>query len=99
MNGKAVNEMEVYIMLLERAGAKYEYIACLKEAEPLLKEAFRLIKPTIKIDLNGKEGYWYKCFYGSSKMNSKEMNQLIDTALDVEGELDLDLDYWNGVLR
>jgi hypothetical protein len=99
MNGKPTDEMEVYTMCLERANAKFDYIGALPETEKALRENFRAIKYIKDIDLNGKQGKMYKVYIGSSKMDSKEMKQLIDTALDVAGELGLDLEYWNGVLR
>lgn len=99
INGKPTDEMDIYAMLLERASAKFDYIGALEVTEPMLKKNFRAIKKIKEIDLNGVQGYMYKVFIGSSKMNTKEMKQLIDTALDVAGELGLDMDYWNGVLR
>ena len=99
MNGRATDEMDAYIMCLERANAKFDYIGCLPEAEQALRENFRAIKFIKKIDLNGKEGNMYKVFIGSSKMDVKEMNQLIDTILDVAEQLGIETSYWKEVLR
>ena len=95
VNGERSNdEWSVYIYCLERAGAKYEYIGCLPEAEEMLKENFRAVKFIKKIDLNGKDGHMYKCFIGSSRMNTKEMTLLIDTALDVAAEVGIETSYY-----
>ena len=101
INGKPTDEMSVYITCLERANAKCDYIGALEETEPMLKENFRAIKKIKEIDLNGKKGYMYKVFLGSSKMDTKEMNLLIETVLDVAEEVGvthLD-DYWREVLK
>ena len=100
MNGERSNdEWSVYIQCLERAGAKFDYIGCLPEAEQALKENFRAVKFIKKIDLNGKDGNMYKVFIGSSKMNVQEMKMLIDTVLDVASECGIETSYWQEVLK
>ena len=88
-NGKRDSEAvwETYIIMLERFGAKYEYLMALPEAEKMLKEQFRA---SIKIetrDYNGKQMNIYKCFYGSSKFNTKEMTEFINSIQDELKEL------------
>lgn len=99
MNGKPTDEYDIYIMCLERANVKFDYIGCLPEAEQALKENFRAVKFIKKIDLNGKEGNMYKVFIGSSKMNVHEMKLLIDTVLDVAHEVGINTAYYDEVLR
>lgn len=100
VNGERSNdEWSIYIEALERAGAKCEYIGALPETEALLKENFRAIKKIKEIDLNGKLGYMFKVFIGSSKMDTKEMGTLIDTVLDMAEEIGIDTDYWSEILR
>jgi hypothetical protein len=99
MNGSSHDEMSIYTMLLERSSAKFDYIGALEVTEPMLKANFRHVQRIKEIDLNGKQGFMYKCFLGSSKMNTKEMKQLIDCALDVAGELGLDVIYWKEQFR
>lgn len=96
--GRSNDEWSIYLEALERAGAKYEYIGALPEAEEMLKKNFRAIKFIKKIDLNGVDGNMYKCYIGSSKMDTKEMGILIDTVLDMAMELGIDTDYWKEVL-
>lgn len=98
INGRAGDEMETYAMCLERANAKFEYIACLPEIEKSLKQNFRAVKFVKEYDLNGTKGAMFKVYIGSSKMNVKEMNLLIETALDIASEVGLDRNYWNEVL-
>lgn len=100
VNGERSNdEWSIYIQALERAGAKYEYIGALPEAEELIKENFRAVKFIKKIDLNGKDGNMYKCFIGSSKMDKAEMGMLIDTVLDMAEEIGIETDYYTALLK
>lgn len=99
INGRPCDDWAIYIMALERAGAKCDYIAALPETEPALKANFRAIKYIKDIDLNGKPGRMYKVFIGSSKMNVKEMNLLIDTVLDIAEEVGIETDYYRSLLK
>lgn len=96
---RSSDEMSVYIQILERAGAKFEYIGCLEEAEDILKQSFRAVKRIKPIDLNGKDGYMYKCFLGSSKMNTKEFSLVLETALDIAQELGIETTYYREVIN
>lgn len=83
-------EIEVYIKALEEANAKYIYLLGIKEVEDELKKNFRAVKvvrPTIE---NGKEFIVYKCFVGSSKMNTQEMTKLLNIVLTWADELGID---------
>lgn len=79
---------DCYMDMLEAANAKYEYIECLKEALPSLKEMFRTIR-VIEERKSGKT-VLCKCFWGSSKFNTSEMKMLIDKAFDRLAELGID---------
>lgn len=83
---------EVYINALELADAKYEYIACLPDASDILAKHYRAIKLMNTFEHNGKTFNQYKVFYGSSTMNTKEMNKLIETVLQMARELDIPVD-------
>lgn len=76
----------LYIQALERAGAKYEYIAIVPEASNILVNQFRAIQKMNSFEHKGRTFDCYKVFYGSSKMNKEEMNLLIDTVLDMANE-------------
>lgn len=99
INGEWSNdEWSIYIDALERAGAKCDYIGALPETEDALKENFRAVKFIKKIDLNGREGNMYKVFVGSSKMDTKEMKQLIDTVIEMAEECGVDTAYYENLL-
>lgn len=99
MNGEATNEMDVYITCLELANAKFDYIACLPEAEEALRANFRAVKFMKTCMINGKEANAYKVFIGSSKMDVKEMNMVIDKAIEMAQELGIETDYYIKMLK
>jgi len=85
-------EIEIYASALEEANAKYVYLLGTKEAENELRKNFRAVKvvrPTLE---NGKEFIVYKCFIGSSKLNTKEMKKLLDIIISWAEELDIETD-------
>lgn len=84
---RANDDWDIYLEALERAGAKYEYIAVLPEAERLLKENFRAVKLMNQFEHNNRLFNQYKVYYGSSKMNTKEMTLLLETVLDMASEV------------
>jgi len=84
---------ETYIIMLERFGAKYEYLMALPEAEKMLKEQFRASVKIEEREYNGKVMNIYKCYYGSSKFNTKEMTEFINS---IQSELaELGVNYEN----
>lgn len=98
-NGDRSNDdFEIYIEALTRAGAKFTHLLVEPEAESMLREQFRAIQLTRKIKVGDKIFYDFKCFYGSSKMDTKEMADLIETVLDMASECGLDIVYWKDVL-
>lgn len=92
--GRSDDVMNIYTLALEKANAKYEYIGALPEAEEMLKQNFRAVKKIKPIDLNGKEGWMFKVYYGSSKMDTKEMTLLIDTAMEMAEQVGIDIDWY-----
>lgn len=98
-NGDRSNDdWNVYIESLTRAGAKFEHLLVEPQAKSLLVENFRAIQLIRQIKVGDKVFHDYKCFYGSSKMDKKEMADLIDTLLDMASECGLDIVYWKDVL-
>lgn len=93
----ASGEWDLYCDCLERAGAKFEYVMCRTEAEKMLKTYFRAVKYAMPAETDGMA--YYKCFYGSSKMNSKEMTVLIDRILDLAAEAGIETSYWRSILK
>lgn len=78
--------------MLEKSGAKYEYLMGLPNIVPELLKTFRAVKIVEYREYNGKNLAVLKCFYGSSKMNTKEMNNLLDTILDYASNIGLYLE-------
>lgn len=80
------DDMEVYCACLERADALSDYIITAYDMEDELRKCFRGVRFVRKQEVNGKECNIYKVYIGSSKMNTKEMTELIDIALQICGE-------------
>ena len=80
---------DCYCEMLEAANAKYEYIECIKEAVPTLQEVFRCVK-VIEERKGGKTALC-KVFYGSSKMDTAEMKNLIDAIFDRLASIGIDV--------
>ena len=78
---------ECYCDMLEEANVECDYILALPEAENRLHKAFRAIRKIDEREVNGKVLNMYQCFVGSSKFNTKQMTDLIETVLDRLAEL------------
>lgn len=88
------DDWNVYLEALERAGAKFEYIAVLPQAESILKEQFRAVKLMNSFEHKGKTFNQYKVYYGSSKLNTKEMTNLLEIVKDMAVECDVDISVY-----
>lgn len=86
--------MKIYAELLVKANTKRELMAIVPESLETLKTMFRAVIPTGQTieTINKKTGkknelisVW--CYIGSSKMNTKEMSELIDHALLYASEI------------
>lgn len=98
-NGERSNDdFDIYIEALVRAGAKYTHLLVEPKVVPTLREKFRAIQLARKIKVGEKIFCDYKCFDGSSKFDTKEMHDLIETILDMASECGLDIVYWKDVL-
>jgi hypothetical protein len=83
-------EVEIYSLALEEANAKFIYLLGTKEVEDELKKNFRavrVVRPTVE---NGKEFIVYKCFIGTSKMDTKEMKKVLDIIIAWADELGIE---------
>jgi len=83
------DDMEVYCALLERADALSDYIITAYDMEDELRKCFRGVRFVRKQEVNGKDCNIYKVYIGSSKMNTKEMTELLDITLQLCGELEI----------
>lgn len=87
------DDMDVYCAVLERADALSDYVITAIEMEDALRKSFRGVKFIRMQEVNGKECYVYKVYIGSSKMDTKEMTELLDITLQICGELGVAVDY------
>lgn len=78
----------VYKDLLKRANVKYEIVAAEKKAKHILEDHFRFVEelPNSMTTQKGRVLIAYKCYIGSSKFNTKEMTELIETLKDYAAE-------------
>ena len=77
----------IYCTALERADAKSDYVITATDIEDNLRKSFRGVKFVRMQEVNGKECYVYKVFIGSSKMNTAEMNELLEIVFQMCAEL------------
>lgn len=89
MSGKKnkVSSEECYCIMLEEANVSYDYLLALPEAEPMLKKSFRVVRKVGERVVNGKTLNIYQYFIGSSKFDTQEMTELIESVLDKLAEL------------
>lgn len=83
------DDMEVYCTLLERADALSDYIITATLTDEELRKHFRGVRFMRTTDVKGKEFNVYKVYLGSSKMNTKEMTELLDITIQLCGELNI----------
>lgn len=86
------DDMDVYCGILEKADALSDYVITAIEMEDALRKSFRGVKFIRTQEVNGKECYVYKVYLGSSKMDTKEMTELLDITLQICGDLGLESD-------
>ena len=84
------DDMDVYCAVLERADALSDYVITAGDIEKTLRKSFRGVKFIRMQEVNGRDCYVYKVYLGSSKMNTKEMNDLIEITMQVANELGID---------
>lgn len=80
------DDMDVYCAVLERADALSDYVMTATDMEDALRHSFRGVKFIRMQEHNGKDCYIYKVYLGSSKMDTKEMTQLLDIVYQICGE-------------
>ena len=95
---KRTEQQNKYMWALIGEIAKFTHLLVEPQAESMLRESFRAIQLTRKIQVKDKIFNDYKCYYGSSKMDKKEMHDLIETLLDMASECGLDIVYWKDLL-
>lgn len=99
-NSQSSDDWDIYCYLLQRAKAKCTYISVLEEAVEDVKKEVRALQ-VLKYHTNEKGKKFADCriFLGSSKMNTKEMNTLIDCTLEYAERLGIDTEYYKEVMQ
>ena len=82
------------------ANAKYEYLLCEERVLDSLREnaGIRALEVKGNEYVNGIEYLLVKVYIGSSKFDTKEMTQLLDTAIHYAEELGIVTDYYMEML-
>ena len=88
------DDMEVYCACLERADALSDYVITATLTEEELRKHFRGVRFVRTTEVKGNEFNVYKVYLGSSKMNTKEMTELLDITLQICGELGIPTWGW-----
>ena len=83
------DDMEVYCTALERADALSDYVITAIDMESALRKSFRGVKFVRMQEVNNRECFVYKVYLGSSKMNVKEMTELLEIVFQMCGELQI----------
>ena len=86
-NRRRVSSEDCYCMMLEEANVTCDYLLALPEAEPMLRQSFRVVRKIGERDVNGKTLNMYQYFIGSSKYDTQEMTELIEAVFDKLAEL------------
>lgn len=102
-DGDLRNKDALYLHLLKMAGAKYEVLYLQEEALNSLLE-FDVIKNCSIVNrkvINNVSMVTAYVFYGSSRFDTKEMSDLIDTALRYASEVGVENvdEYWRELLK
>lgn len=84
------DDFEVYCAVLERADALSDYVITAVDMADDLRKSFRGVKFIRMQEVNGKDCFVFKIFLGSSKMNTSEMNELLEITFQLCAELGID---------
>lgn len=95
-NGNTNEDVNIYCQLIEQSGAKCEYMLVPADEGVLdrLRRVYRAVKVLQRRNYNGKDMWMVKCFYGSSKMDTKEMGVLIDKTIERAYMAGIDVEPW-----
>lgn len=89
-----------YLAVLEEANAKFSWQSIIAKSKEELDDIIKSLKQVFRaVDFKGqREGfeneYVVKCYYGSSHMNTKQMNELIDIAIQWAYEKGIDVEAY-----
>ena len=95
---KDTDVMKIYCDALENASIKFDYIMALPEAEETLRKYYRVVRVVEQREYNGKKMNVFQLFTGRSKFNKEEEGKIIDYVLDLAQKLEINIDYWKGMM-
>ena len=93
-NGNKVETEDIYLQLLESAGASVDFLLGIPESEETLKKIFRIVKVVDERIMNNRQMFVYKCYMGSSTFDTKQMTMLIEKTLERAENDGIDTEYW-----
>lgn len=85
---------EVYCNIIEMANLKAVYLQTVPMAKVDLLKVFRVVQEAethIRTSENGIETQVYKCYYGTSKYDTSEMNEIIEQTLAYAHKCEVDV--------
>lgn len=95
-NATSADDWDIYIQSLEQAQARFEIVLIKEEAVPMLADSFRAYKVLNTIESpNGWTMAQVKVFYGSSKLDVKEMGKLLDVVIQRAYDNGISLKYYD----
>ena len=100
-NGNTNEDVNIYCQLIEQSGAKCEYMLVPADEGVLdrLRRVYRAVKVLERRRYNNRDMWMVKCFYGSSKMDTKEMGVLIDKTIERAYMAGIDVEPWREKLN
>ena len=94
-NATSEDDWNIYIQSLEQAQARFEIVLVKEEAVSMLAESFRAYRVLNTIESpNGWQMAQVKVFYGSSKLDVKEMGKLLDVVIQRAYDNGISLKYY-----
>ena len=95
--------IEIYRQILKLARVKTEWLQTPTESKSRLTRMFQvIIEHKVETNDKGNEIGTYECYWGSSHLNTKEMSDVIETALDYAERAGVDTTYyrdeWRGII-
>ena len=100
INGYMSDEMSIYISLIKQAKIKTVYIETVEEAKKELLKVFRYVEDIEdRVSSKGIKTVLYRCYYGTSKFDKKEMTDFIECLINYAYEVGIDIYGYEQMLR
>ncbi|EJU22599.1 hypothetical protein HMPREF1143_1724 [Peptoanaerobacter stomatis] len=100
INGYMSDEMSIYISLIKQAKIKTVYIETVEEAKKELLKVFRYVEDVEdRVSSKGIKTVLYRCYYGTSKFDKKEMADFIECLINYSYEVGIDIYGYEQMLR